>query len=125
MADGRGVPGGRDFDRGRIYIPQELCRQHGWEETRFAAGQCDQAFRDLLRPLVEKADEMLLAGQPLIRRVSRDLRLAVRLFIAGGRAVLAAIRRKDYDVWSHRPTVGRVAKLRLLAEALVESTIYS
>jgi len=115
----------RDYSRGRFYLPQEKCRQHGWDEARFAAGQCDQPFRDLLKPLVEKADEMLVVGLPLIGRVNRDLRLAVRLFIAGGRAVLAAIRRNDYDVWSRRPTIGRLTKLRLVTAALVQSAVSS
>ena len=44
----------------------------------------------------------------------RTLRLDVALFIAGGLAVLDAIRRVDYDVWSVRPTVSRSGKLRLL-----------
>jgi squalene synthase HpnC len=107
----------RDFARGRIYVPQEHCRRHGWEDARFAAGRCDEAFGELLAPLVEDADARLVAGQPLLGRVHRDLRLPVRLFIDGGRAVLAAIRRARYDVWSNRPTIGRLTKLRLLAKA--------
>jgi len=109
----------RDFDRGRIYIPQEGCRRHGWDEARFAAGQCDAGFRELLRPLVAEAETMLRAGQPL---VGRDLALPVRLFIGGGLAILAAIKRSDYDVWSRRPTVGRLTKLRLLATAALSTT---
>jgi squalene synthase HpnC len=112
---------GRDYALGRIYIPQEHCRRHGWDEARFAAGQCDPAFRELLRPLVEEAEKMLRAGKPLVDRAGRDLALPVRLFIGGGLAVLAAIRRTDYDVWSRRPVVGRLTKLRLLVTALLSS----
>jgi squalene synthase HpnC len=109
----------RDFARGRIYIPQDRCRAARWDESRFASGRFDADFRRLIEPLVDDADARLLAGQPLADSVPRDLRLAVRLFIAGGRAVLAAIRRSGYDVWSRRPTVSRMRKLRLIAEALV------
>jgi hypothetical protein len=49
--------------------------------------------------------------------VGRDLRLPVRVFVAGGRAILAAIRRSRYDVWTSRRTVGRWTKLWLLAQA--------
>ncbi len=107
----------RDYERGRIYLPQELCRRHGWDEAKFAAGKCDDAFRELLKELVDRADAMLLAGRPLVERVGRDLRLPVRVFVAGGRAILAAIRRAQYDVWTSRPTVGRLTKLWLLAQA--------
>jgi squalene synthase HpnC len=109
----------RDYMRGRIYVPQNVCRAHGWDENRFAAGKCDGAFRKLLADLVETADEFLRRGTPLIQNVGRDLRLPVRTFISGGQAVLAAIRRADYDVWSRRPTVSRLTKLRLLVTALL------
>ncbi|MBW8886002.1 MAG: squalene synthase HpnC, partial [Planctomycetia bacterium] len=82
----------RDYERGRIYLPQEICRRYGWDETHFATGKCDPQFRDLLQPLVAQADAMLAAGRPLIRQVSADLRLPVQLFIGGGQAILAAIR---------------------------------
>jgi squalene synthase HpnC len=111
----------RDYEMGRIYIPQENCRRQGWDEPRFAAGRCDAAFQELMKPLVDDAESRLLAGQPLVDRVGRDLRLPVRLFIGGGRAVLAAIRRSDYDVWSRRPVVGRLTKLRLLVAALLST----
>jgi len=107
----------RDFDRGRIYLPQELCRQHGWDESKLAAGRCDEDFRQLLQPLVEQAEGFLAGGRPLLKCVGRDLKLPVRLFMGGGQAILAAIRRCRYDVWSRRPTVGRLTKLRLIASA--------
>ena len=107
---------------GRIYVPQEICRRHGWDESRFAAGQCDAAFRDLLQPLVDEADAMLSAGQPLVDKRRSDLRLPVRLFIGGGRAILAAIREAATMSGLRRPTVGRLTKLRLLATACLQST---
>jgi squalene synthase HpnC len=107
----------RDYERGRIYIPQQTLARHGWDEGRFAARRADEAFRTMLQELVVHAEATLLSGQPLVDRVHPDLRLAVRVFLDGGRAVLAAIRAARYDVWSRRPTVGRLTKLRLLARA--------
>jgi squalene synthase HpnC len=111
----------RDYERGRIYIPQELCHLHGWDEAHFAAGKFDKYFRDLLKPVVDQADWMLAAGQPLLQGVSRELRVPLQLFIGGGRAILAAIRRNRYDVWSRRPTVSRLTKLRLAGQAYLQS----
>jgi squalene synthase HpnC len=107
----------RDYERGRIYLPLDICRQHGWDEAKFAAGQCDDDFRELLRSVVDEAETRLLAGRPLVDRVPRDLRLPIRVFVAGGRTILAAIRRARYDCLTRRPTVGRLTKLRLLATA--------
>jgi squalene synthase HpnC len=111
----------RDDARGRIYIPQENCRSAGWDETRFAVGKCDEAFREMLKPLVEDAAIRLAAGERLTQQVDRGLRLPIRVFAAGGEAILAAIRRNGYDVWSRRPTVGRFSKLRILASAALQS----
>jgi squalene synthase HpnC len=107
----------RDFAGGRIYLPQSLCRTYSWDEKKFAAGKCDDGFRELLRPLVDQAEANFNAGQSLLDAVPRELRLPIRVFMEGGRAILAAIRRAGYDVWSQRPTVGRLTKLRLLATA--------
>jgi squalene synthase HpnC len=112
----------RDFARGRIYIPQDLCRRHDWDEAKFAVGRCNSQFREMLNGLVADAEARLVAGWPLVETVDHDLRLAVRLFIGGGQAVLAAIRRTRYDVWSRRPTVGRLTKLRLIAAALLRTS---
>jgi phytoene/squalene synthetase len=107
----------RDYERGRIYLPLDECRRHGWDEDKFAAGQPDDGFRTLLKEQVDRAQQFLRAGEPLAAAVGRDLRLSVRLFIYGGFTILAAIRRARYDVWSQRPTVGRGTKLRLAARA--------
>ena len=107
----------RDWEIGRIYLPQELCRQHGWDESRYALGRCDDEFRLLLAELVAVAEGFFDRGEPLKGTVSRDLRPAVAVFLGGGRAILAAIRREGYDVWSRRPTVGRLEKAMLLSAA--------
>jgi squalene synthase HpnC len=111
----------RDYDRGRIYIPQDRCRTHDWQAAQFAAGKCDDAFGELLAPLVADAASRIRAGSDLVHRVSRGLGLPIRVFAGGGLAILAAIRRSGYDVWSHRPVVGRFRKLQILASAAVQS----
>jgi hypothetical protein len=70
---------------------------------------------------VADAESRIQAGSELIYRVNRDLALPIRVFVAGGLAVLAAIRKSRYDVWSQRPTVGRLTKLRILALGAVQS----
>jgi squalene synthase HpnC len=104
----------RDWDRGRIYLPQMACRRFGYDETMFARRECNDAFRQLLSAQVEQAEGWLRSGLPLAAQMPPGLRLAVALFVHGGLATLEAIRRQNYDVWTSRPTVSRVAKLRLL-----------
>ncbi len=44
-----------------------------------------------------------------------ELQLDVALFVHGGLAILEAIRRQDYDVWTARPKVSKWEKLGLVA----------
>jgi squalene synthase HpnC len=104
----------RDWDRGRIYLPQADCRQFGYDEACFARRECSEAFRRLLAVRVEDAEGRLRAGLPLAMEMPQGLRLPVALFAAGGLATLEAIGRQQFDVWTRRPVVSRSVKLRLL-----------
>jgi squalene synthase HpnC len=103
----------RDWDRGRIYLPQAACRRFGYDQSAFARRDPSDAFRQLLAAQVDQAEGWLRAGLPLAGKMPAGLRLPVALFAAGGLAVLEAIRRQNYDVWTKRPTVSRLEKLQL------------
>lgn len=108
----------RDFDRGRIYLPQADCRRFQFEEPQFAQRQATDAFRSLLAEQVQKAEVLLRGGQTLPRLLPREFRLPVGLFARGGVAILAAIRRQRYDVWTRRPVVGKWRKLWLVMQGV-------
>ncbi len=105
----------RDYDLGRIYLPQADCRRFGYAEADFAQGKCNDAFRQLLAAKVDEAEDWLRRGLPLVEMMPADLRLSVALFLHGGLAILEAVRRQEFDVWTSRPEVSKRQKLRLLA----------
>ncbi|HTQ38963.1 MAG TPA: squalene synthase HpnC [Pirellulales bacterium] len=107
----------RDYRIGRIYLPQESCRRAGYPEAMFARGEFNPQFRELLAGEVARAEAFFDAGQPLVAQVPPSLRISVQLFIDGGRAILQAIRKLDYNVWHTRPVVGKWKKLNLLLGA--------
>ncbi len=104
----------RDWDRGRVYLPQNACRRFGYDEAMFSRHDCNDAFRRLLAAQVEQAEGWLRSGTPLASMMPPGLRLPVALFVEGGLATLEAIRRQRYDVWLRRPTVSKLEKFRLL-----------
>jgi squalene synthase HpnC len=104
----------RDWDRGRIYLPQTACRRFGYDQSGFAQREPNDAFRQLLAAQVQQAEGWLRRGLPLAAGMPPGLRLPVVLFVEGGLATLEAIRRQKYDVWTRRPTVSHGKKLRLL-----------
>jgi len=108
----------RDADRGRCYLPRDLCRRHGYTDAMLQRRETNDAFRAMIRAEVDRAEGFLRQGKTLAGLVPRSLRIDVALFYLGGLEVLRGIRRIDYDVWTVRPVVGRWAKLRLFARAL-------
>lgn len=107
----------RDFARGRIYLPQDEWVQFGVDEALFGQRQAHDALRALLAFQVDRAERLLETGWPLVDHVPKELRIDVSLFVQGGLAILAAIRRARHDVWSSRPTVSRLAKMAIFARA--------
>jgi squalene synthase HpnC len=105
----------RDWQRGRVYLPQSHLRRFGCDLSSLVPGQPSDAFRQVLKAEVAEAEGWLHRGLPLVGMVPEELRLDVALFVQGGLAIVEAIRRQDYDVWSHRPEVGKMEKLRLAA----------
>jgi len=107
----------RDWEQGRIYLPQASCRAWSYGEADFASRRCNAAFRELLRGEVDRAERHLCSGWPLVDRVPAEIRVPVELFVRGGLAIVRAIRQQDYDVWSRRPTVSGRRKLQLFVAA--------
>jgi squalene synthase HpnC len=105
----------RDWDRGRVYLPQETLLANGYDEAQFARREFNDGFRRALKAEVDRAEAHLRAGQALVRRVPSELRFDVALFAAGGLAILDAIRKQDYNVWAARPALSKADKLRIAA----------
>ncbi|MGD9647259.1 MAG: squalene synthase HpnC [Pirellulales bacterium] len=107
-----------DWRRGRCYLPLESLRAGGIDEGELAAGRATPALRQVLAAEVDRAEQWLLAGLPLVKRTPPWLQIDLWLFIHGGLEILSAIRRANYDVWTARPKVSRGAQLRLLSRAV-------
>jgi squalene synthase HpnC len=107
----------RDHERGRIYLPQTTWDAVGYTPEMFANREFNEAFRSGLQREVDVAEGYMRAGQPLIGRLTKELKLDVSLFLLGGLSIVEAIRRIDYNVWARRPTVGKWEKLSLLPRA--------
>ena len=103
----------RDHAMARIYIPREDMASFGYTEDELAMGIVTQAFKNLMRFEVGRAQELFDEGLPLVDRLAGRAKLDVALFSKGGMRVLDAIRGQDYDVLSHRPTVTKPRKLWL------------
>jgi squalene synthase HpnC len=109
----------RDAAIGRIYLPRSRWKLSGLDERQIMASQVTEPLRHAVRQWIEDIRPFFYRGQPLLavgpRWLSRDL----QLFIGGGMAILDAIERNRFDVWTRRIEVSRWAKLGLVLQACI------
>jgi squalene synthase HpnC len=102
----------------RVYLPLESLRRFGVSEDQLHGGQFDERFREMLKFEVDRTAAMFDEGEKLLPMLDPAVRGQIRLFGQGGRAILEAIRRQDYDTLSRRPTLTAWQKGRLVLLAL-------
>lgn len=95
-----------DWDKSRIYLPQEDLQRFGVTESHIAAARVDERWRSLMRFEVERARKLMQSGAPLALQVGGRLGWELRLIVQGGLRILEKIESADYDVFRSRPTLG-------------------
>jgi squalene synthase HpnC len=107
-----------DLEKGRVYLPRQDMAQFGVSINDLRLHDTSSSFAALMRHEVAFARELLMAGAALARMVDRRLSRDILMFAGGGLAILRAIERADYDVFRHRPALGKLDYLRLGWRAL-------
>ncbi|MYD74533.1 MAG: squalene synthase HpnC [Chloroflexi bacterium] len=115
----------RDYlDADRLYLPLEELQGFGLSEEDIAEGirrqQCPDDYRTMMRFQVDRAEVWFRKGERLIDEVPPELAIDLRLFTDGGRAVLKAIERQDYDTLTRRPRVGTGTRAWLALRAAIQ-----
>ena len=94
-----------DWNKSRVYLPQEDLQRFGVNESQIALGKVDEHWRLLMKFEVARARQMMLDGAPLALQVGGRLGWELRLIAQGGLRVLDKIESVDYDVFRRRPTL--------------------
>ena len=104
---------GEDWQRGRIYLPEDSMRQFGVDADRLARGWPDPAVRELLSFEVARAREFYAAAYGGIELVHSSSQPCLRTAFTLYSEILDRIERADYDVFSHRVAVPRRRRIRV------------
>jgi squalene synthase HpnC len=113
-----------DYNRGRIYIPIEDLKCFQVSEKDIAVGHMTSELRELLHFEVNRTKQLFRKGQPLLNLIDRRAKLAVSLFTTGGRSIIDAMERLDYDVFHNKIRLSKVKKMSLLLMSLAD-TVFS
>jgi len=106
-----------DVARDHIYIPGEDLYFFGVSEAALRSLRQSAAIRDLIRFEVARTRALFERGRPLLGKLGRDLKFELALIWLAGMAILDKIEEADFDVFTHRPVIGRRDKAKILARA--------
>jgi squalene synthase HpnC len=115
----------RDFDIGRVYLPQDDCRQFGYSAEDQQGRVTNGAFLELMQFEVERARRFLRpwrdTSRPELKVFPFRVQVDLELFSRGGEKILDRIAAIGYRVWDSRPVVTRGDVLKLLLKSLASA----
>ena len=94
-----------DWQKGRVYLPQDEMAKFGISEQQIAEGRVDALWQQFMKTQIERARKMLQAGAPLGNALKGRVGLEMRLIILGGSRILEKLHESKGDIFSHRPTL--------------------
>lgn len=107
---------GEDWERDRVYIPQEDLKRFGYTEDDLAQRTIDIRLARLLEFEFERTETYYASARNGVRLLASG-NLGVRSALELYRAILFDIRRHQYDVFSRRAGANRWRKVALLGKA--------
>lgn len=101
-----------DWRKRRIYLPQDDMARFGVDEATLdgmarTVAPVTANWQALLAFEVQRARAMMLDGAPLARALPGRIGWELRLVVLGGLRILERIEAVGYDVFRHRPKIGR------------------
>jgi phytoene synthase len=110
---------GEDAARGRVYLPLEALRRHGYRPEELLAGIADGRLSTVLTEQIATARAHFAAAAPLLAQLSPDGRRVFAGMYHTYRDLLDRVERAGGDVLHRRVRVPTWRKVQLAAHALV------
>jgi squalene synthase HpnC len=95
-----------DFDRGRVYLPQEEMRAHGASAGDLASEALTPAWSRAVASAVRRTRALFSEGRPLCDAVRGRLGYELRATWLGGTRILDRLEQAEYDMIHRRPSLG-------------------
>ncbi|CAN5427388.1 phytoene synthase [soil metagenome] len=104
-----------DFDRGRIYLPQDEMKRFGYSESDLANGVVNESFRELMRFQIARARQLYQDGAAGLCWLAGDgSRLTASAMAVIYSGIFDAIESQRYDVFTsraHLTTAQKIARV--------------
>ena len=103
-----------DWQRGRVYLPQEEMNFFGITEDDLDKGVVTDRWQTFMKFQIERTRQLYQEAWPGIALLDKDGRFAIAAAVELYQDILDDIERHDYDVFSRRAHVSKWGKLRKL-----------
>lgn len=113
----RDVP--EDWRLGRVYLPQDELARFGVTEEDIAEGRTGPGWRGLMAHQGSRARGLLTEGLGLLALLDRRSALCARTLTGIYAGLLDEIERRHYDVFSERPSLSPLGKLKVIGAGIV------
>lgn len=107
-----------DWRKGRVYVPAETWTAAGAREDDIAARHLTPEWRSALEECAHRTRELFQSGRAVCDGVRGRLRWELRATWLGGSRILDKLERVQYDVFTHRPSLGAADALPIAWGAL-------
>ena len=107
-----------DWQKGRVYLPEEDLARFEVEIAQIATGRCDERWTRLIAFEVARTRALLEEGRPLARALPLRMAAELKLVVAGGLRILQAIDSVRGDIFRRRPQLTALDWPVLAAAAL-------
>lgn len=94
-----------DFQKGRIYLPQDELAKYGISEQQLARGDTSGLWWPFMQFQIERARKLLQAGAPLGMQLPGRIGLELRLIVMGGDRILSKLHATKGDIFQARPVL--------------------
>jgi len=108
-----------DWQKKRIYLPQEDLARFGITEENIATSTVNDAWHALMRFEIKRTRQLMLSGAALPKHIPGRIGWELRLVINGGLRILDRIESADYDIFRKRPTLKTRDWLHILWQSLL------
>lgn len=97
---------GRDWSRGRLYVPRDVHGGHGATESDLTAGQLTTRWANAIGECVKVTSDLFERGRGVCDGVEGRLRYELRMTWLGGRRILDRVERGRGRLLNRRPALG-------------------
>jgi hydroxysqualene synthase len=110
---------GEDFERGRIYIPEDELKKYGITEEHFINKNFDRNFSELIEKEVDFVMKLYKEGEQLLNFLRGRLYYEIRWTLLGGKNIMEKIKENKIDLFVWKPKISRLDYVRLLVKSLL------